>query len=170
MINRVAVILSCTFLAMVFSGCSDHHSSPEGSDMMDEMYKTDAYGEEIYIFSFNDSIYTVDEIYDISRGMSEPVEDGRFCLMAADVTYLNGGVAGYVNYPEVKNVIELKDVSPLEINLPEISSARGGLSLIKDYAEGDVLLDSYSDRAVWKDGNPCIICPGKSSAAPVCQL
>jgi hypothetical protein len=60
------------------------------------------------------------------------MKDGGFYKLTADVKYLNGGVAGYVNYPDIKNVSNCEEISPLDLHLPSITEKRYGLCLIGD--------------------------------------
>jgi hypothetical protein len=118
----------------------------------DQMFNKDVAGAELYVFQYDGSTYTVDTCYTVDNfGM--PLEDGCFYKVVADVRYLNGGVAGYVNYPEIKQVTSCEQVSPFEMGLPSTEDAVYGVTLIGDYADGDVLLYEMGKIAVWKDGS-----------------
>jgi hypothetical protein len=90
--------------------------------------------------------------YHYSVYIADDLEDGHFYKVKADVTYLNGGIAGYVDYPQIENVISYEEVSPFDMGLPSTVDKRYGLTLIGDYADGDVLYYSITTKAVWKDG------------------
>ena len=110
------------------------------------------YGAELYIFQYGDRAFLVDSRDSISTWGFD-LRDGGFYKIVADVTFLNGGIAGYVNYPEIKSITSCDEVSPFEIDLPSIEEDGFGLLLIGDYADGDVLLRSRNGNAVWKDGS-----------------
>ena len=139
------VILSVILLG----GCG---RKPVSSGTTDEMFEQTQENAEIYVFMFEDRIYTVDTIDEISTAAGESMKDGGFYKLTADVTYLNGGVAGYVNYPKIKRVSKCEEISPLELNLPDITKKRYGLCKIGDYADGDIFLNEYGKIAVWQDG------------------
>ena len=117
------------------------------------MYYTDKMNDEFYVFQLDDETVTVDGFYGVDIGWGEPLRDGAFYKVIADVTYLNGGIGGYVNYPEIKSVSSYEEVSPFDIGLPTIEEKAYGLLLIGDYGDGDILLREYRTRAVWKDGH-----------------
>lgn len=107
---------------------------------------------EILAFQFDGRPMTLDYFYDLDGYYGEDLRDGGFYKIVADVELLNGGVAGYVDYPEIKAVTSVEEVSPLDLGLPSIDESTYGLALIGDYADGDVLLNIYQAIAVWKDG------------------
>ncbi|MBP5279990.1 MAG: hypothetical protein J6Z03_05865 [Erysipelotrichaceae bacterium] len=138
-------------LLSVFILCSCQKETiihPEPSDVM---YSDRKDGEVVYVFQMDGEIYMIDPAYRIDY-FGTDLEDGKFYELTADITYLNGGVAGYVNFPEINNVISCKEISPFDLDLPDIKTQRYGLTLIGDYAEGDIFLHEYMKKAVWKDG------------------
>lgn len=116
------------------------------------MWRTEAVGETIDLFCFNGQLYTVDGCESISAPIDQEPKDGEFYRIVADVTYLNGGIAGYVNYPEIKYVNSCKKISVSDLNLPSITEKLYGLTRIGDYADGDLFLCEFCGYAVWKDG------------------
>lgn len=160
--SKGAVVLAASFaLALALFGCG---SKPAEKDVVvdsgsgtqtqtDEMFNKRADGAELYVFQFDGRTKTVKDFYEVSAASAEPLRDGGFYRLVADVNYLNGGVAGYVDYPEIRSVRSCTEVSPLDIGLPTISEQPYGLTLIGDYADGDVLLNSQTTMAVWKDGD-----------------
>ena len=123
------------------------------STSTDEMFSERANDARLRVFVMDDRTRTVDTLDEITVPGEKPLEEGHFYNVVADVTYLNGGVAGYVNYPEVERVKSCNDVSPLDMGLPALEPNTYGLLLIGDYADGDVLLRAYGKAAVWKDGS-----------------
>ncbi|MBR3313272.1 MAG: hypothetical protein IKG18_03950 [Atopobiaceae bacterium] len=81
-------------------------------------------------------------------------EGGEAVEVVADVTYLNGGVAGYVDYPQVNSIAGCEEVAPDELDLPKLEETRYGLVRIGDYAEGELLFHEARHcrclgRATW---------------------
>lgn len=121
-------------------------------DSTDQMFDKHVDGAEFYVFQIDGKTMTADGYrYEVGL-MGEPLDDG-FYKVVADVTYLNGGIAGYVNYPQIEYVQSCEEVSPLEIDLPALDKKSHGLMRIGDYADADVLLAGYDTIAVWKDGS-----------------
>ena len=65
--------------------------------------------------------YMIDSAYEIQL-YGEDLTDGCFYELTADITYLNGGVAGYVDFPQIDRVISCKEISPFDLNLPDITN------------------------------------------------
>ena len=118
----------------------------------DEMFNERVDGARLRVFVIDGRSKTVDTLDEVDVASEKELEEGHFYDVVADVTYLNGGIAGYVNYPEIERVTSCEDVSPLEMGLPALEPDKYGLMLIGDYADGDVLLRSYGKAAVWKAG------------------
>ncbi len=118
-------------------------------DWLYEEHKSDA---TIYVFQMDGRTYTVDGIYEVDLYMYDSLSDGCFYEVVADVTFLNGGVAGYVDYPKIESIISCDEISPFELNLPSVKEKRYGLISIGDYADGDIFLNEYGKMAVFKDG------------------
>ena len=134
------MFLCVIFPAVLLCGCG-RKPKVSTSGTTDEMFTDTQYDAKIYAFMYEDRVYTVDSIYEIKTYAAESMKNGGFYKLTADVNYLNGGVAGYVNYPEIKDVSECEEISPLDLNLPSITKSRYGLCLIGDYADGDIFLN-----------------------------
>ena len=150
----IMTMLAALVLAFALVGCAEEEPvvDVEGNQT-DEMFSDDVAGDELYVFQIDDQSIAIGEMfYTVDIITSTPMRDGGFYHVVADVTYLNGGVAGYVDYPEVGSVSSCEEVSPLDIGLPSIHDKSYGLLLIGDYADGDVLFREMGVRAVWKDG------------------
>ena len=76
---------------------------------------------------------------------------GHFYHAIADVDYLNGGIAGYYNYPEVQRVLSVKEVPASDVSMPTVKEQSYGVVRLDGYAEGDYLLNEYGNAAVLKD-------------------
>ncbi|MBQ9068521.1 MAG: hypothetical protein IJ131_05575 [Eggerthellaceae bacterium] len=78
----------------------------------DEMFSELKYDATIEVFKQDGVVYTAEYEYEIPElsGYSE-LEDGKRYLLTADITFLNGGVAGYVDYPQIENVINIEEIS-----------------------------------------------------------
>lgn len=151
-----AVLAGAVLLSMCLAGCG---RSPEpepveiAGDVTDEMWEDEVTGDTICVFVMDGETYTADSnLYEVDVYGAQPLEDGSFYELTADVTYLNGGVAGYVDFPEIGQIHSCEEISPLDLGLPDITENRYGLLLIGDYAEGDVFLGRNRLGAVWKDG------------------
>ena len=125
---------------------------PIESTSTDEMFNERVRDAQLRVFVIDGRSKTVDTLDEVDVASEKELEEGHFYDVVADVTYLNGGIAGYVNYPEIERVTSCEDVSPLEMGLPALEPDKYGLMLIGDYADGDVLLRAYGKAAVWKDG------------------
>ena len=147
-------VLSCSLFGCACSLLPSHENTVVEIDTgtSDQMYEDEVTGLELYVFQIDGAVLTTDYFYDINVG-GEPLRDGGFYRIVVDATLLNGGVAGYVDYPEISHVTSCEEISPLEMGLSPIESGAYGLSLIGDYADGDVLLNLYSVKGVWKDGS-----------------
>ena len=153
--SAIRIILGLTLAAFLLCGCGRGSSGPTvRPGTTDEMWGNEVDDAEIYAFMYEGRVYTADTIDEINPYDATPyMKDGGFYKLTADVKYLNGGVAGYVNYPDIKNVSNCEEISPLDLHLPSITEKRYGLCLIGDYADGDIYLNEYGKIGVWKDGS-----------------
>jgi len=148
LVNRRRMILLSILFFLCLSACSKPKELEESTDMMDVDRKEE---EHIYIFQMDGHTYTMEEMYEVNIYDRE-LEEGSFYELIADVEYLNGGIAGYVDFPDIRRIIDCKEVSPYEIGLPTIWEKRYGLLVIGDYAQGDLFLNKMQAAAVWKQG------------------
>lgn len=152
MSNRKNILIICfLILGLFYLAACGRKDSPGIEDSTDQLFKEKKYNETVYIFQMDDRTFMIDPAYEISL-YEDRLENGRFYKLAADITYLNGGIAGYVNYPEIDDILNCEEISPFELDLPDITKNRYGLSFIGDYSEGDIFLFEYREMAVWKDG------------------
>ena len=100
------------------------------------------YGEKAILISTGESVdsHLIDDVKD--------VKDGRFYRVVADVNYLSGGIAGYYNYPEIKNVWSVKEISPKDLAIPSITEKQYGFLKLDGYKNADYLLREYGICAV----------------------
>ena len=157
----ICVMLVGVCVAMAIAGCSSQQRQvPElvddtviiDEDATDQMFSEDVYGAEFFVFQMDGESFTVDDCYPVGLMQEDSLIDGRFYKVVADVTYLNGGIAGYVNFPEVHDVHSCVEVSADELDLPSIEETPYGLVRIGDYADGDILCNDQGIKAVWMDG------------------
>lgn len=150
----IRILLVC-LLAFCLAGCGRESSKQSWTEenTTDQMYSETLSDAEIFLFQINGQIFTVENVYPIDRFINEKMEDGGFYRITADVTILNGGIAGYYNFPQIDQVKECVQVSFSDLALPEITEEQYGLVLIGDYADGDVFLHESGMRAVWNDGD-----------------
>ena len=158
-VKCLVAAIGAVMLLFALAGCAGAPSSGSGGGgdtggggITDELFRDEVRNSKLLVFVLDGKAYTVDTFYEVSIPVNEPLQEGCFYKVVADVTYLNGGVAGYVNYPQVQRVAACVEVSPFDIGLPSIEDASYGLSLIGDYADGDVLLNERFAKAVWQDG------------------
>ena len=116
------------------------------------MWSTEAGGVTIDLFCFEGKLYSVDRSESVQVYLNQEAQDGEFYRIVADVTYLNGGIAGYVNYPKIEDVTSVKKISASDLDIPSITEECYGLTRIGDYADGDLFLNSFDMMAVWKNG------------------
>lgn len=135
------------------SSTTDTVSMISDVEATDQMWKDKVADAEMYVFPYEDMVVTAFDSQSVQLPWNDPLEQGKFYKVIADVEYLNGGIAGYVNYPEIKSVSSVKEVSPFDMGLPSIKDGRYGLRLIGDYADGDVFFNEVRTMAVWKDGS-----------------
>lgn len=135
------------------SGSQKKTVEPIDDNTTDQMFNDRMENVEIGMFCIDGDAFLIDDMYTERVSYGEEYKDGHFYKAVADITYLNGGVAGYVNYPQINSIDAVKEVSPYELGLSSIADKAYGLVLIGDYADGDVLLNTYNKMAVWKDGS-----------------
>lgn len=133
--RTVLAIVCATLLAFTLAGCgglSSAESKAEPSaepksesaarsnagpgDTTDEMYSESKSAVELEVFKQDGGVFTVDghnEIPDL-KGWDN-LKDGRRYKLVADITYLNGGVAGYVDYPQIDRVISVEELPSAEL-------------------------------------------------------
>ena len=155
-LKRVPAVMMCFVLsAFLLGACGSDSPKPVtgGGSTSDEMWNELKTDQTIDIYVYDGRNLTLDGYsYDIGNVTGEALREGGFYRLKADVNYINGGVAGYVDYPEIKAVHSCEEVSPLDLNLPSITEKRYGILRIGDYAEGDVFRNEFGRMAVWKDG------------------
>ena len=159
--RHVLVAMGAVALALGMGGCLRITVDPDDgkpapveieSTQTDEMFDKTVGGSEFYVFQLGDETRETSDYHYSVDLHGEELQDGHFYKVVADVTYLNGGMAGYVDYPQIEQVISCEEVSPFDMGLPSTEDKRYGLTLIGDYADGDVLYYGITEQAVWKDG------------------
>ena len=148
---NVTLCAALTGLTLASCRSKDNVQGPSDEYSTDQMWSDVSMDETLLAFAYEDSLYTPDYMYELKIYEPEP-RDGGFYRLTADVKYINGGVAGYYNYPEIIKLHKMEEISPYEFGLPGLEEYSYGLLLIGDYADGDILLNTNIHRAVWKDG------------------
>ena len=155
--KRISVMFAVfVLLSVILAGCSGTENEEPAEDIYenttDEMFTESDPDATLYVFQIEGRTYTADEyVYEVDA-YGGNMEDGGFYKITADVDFLNGGVAGYVDYPQINEVLSCEEVSPFDLDLPSITDSVYGVTLIGDYADGDVFVNAYDKMAVWKDG------------------
>lgn len=105
-----AVVGMLLFLS-VFGGCNRVAVMKNPENSTDEMFSDSKSDAEIEVYIKGGRAYTVGMDYEIPElNGYDNLEEGRHYLLTADVTYLNGGVAGYVDYPQVERIISIEEI------------------------------------------------------------
>ena len=120
-------------------------------DATDQMYNKSVTGEPLDVVVFEGSPIILSSGYEL-KGLGEDVKEGHFYRVVADVEYLNGGIAGYVNYPDVKDIHSVKEVSIDDLQIPSIEESRSGFVRLNGYGGADYLFVGYGKSGVYKDG------------------
>ena len=142
------------FLILFISSACGNKNKPvplDDVDTTDQMYQDKIDSDKKYIFQMDQKVYMISPAYEIGY-IGRDLEEGFFYELTADIAYLNGGIAGYVDFPQIDRVIDCKKISFADIDLPDIREERYGLMKIGDYADGDVFLHEYRKLALLKDG------------------
>lgn len=94
---------------LLLIGCGRSTEEPPGTS--DEMWSESKTGEVLEVYVEDGRVYTAEYKYEIPelQGYDE-LEEGKHYKLTADVTYLNGGVAGYVDYPQIDRVISIEEI------------------------------------------------------------
>ncbi len=154
-IRKIAALAAGLLLALSLAGCWEESVKPEPvpvSDDTDQMWRERVEDAQLCVFILDGRTYTADHIYEVDAFPGEPAEDGKFYRITADVDFLNGSIAGYVDYPEIRRISRTEEISPFSLDLPDVADHPYGLSRIGEYADGDFLLNEFGRMAVWKDG------------------
>lgn len=113
--KKFFIITTCvTFMSIALAGCNrtsgtETTAHPHGGS--DEMWSESKSGAELEIFVQDGKVYTKDKEYQLTGFPGyEELEDGKNYKLTADVTFLNGGVAGYVDYPQIERVISIEEI------------------------------------------------------------
>jgi major membrane immunogen (membrane-anchored lipoprotein) len=121
--KRIAFTFGCVMLlALALIGCNGStvpETTVEPPDTTDEMWSESKTDVEIEVYVQDGHVYTAEYDYELPElaGRSDLI-DGASYLVTADVTFLNGGVAGYVDYPQIDRIISIEEIttSPHEAN------------------------------------------------------
>ena len=118
----------------------------------DVMWRTKERDVTIDLFCLDGQLYTVDTCKALYPELDRTPQDSQFYRIVADVTYVSGGLAGYTNEIEDMHEKSFNRISVSDLNIPSVTEQRYGLTRIGDYADGDLFLNAFGKRAVWKDG------------------
>ena len=102
-------------MSIALAGCNrtsgtETTAHPHGGS--DEMWSEFRNSEVLEVVKKSGRVYTTDTGYELPSlsGYNE-LEEGKVYKLIADVTLLNGGVAGYVDYPQIERVISIEEIS-----------------------------------------------------------
>ena len=108
------IMIMISMLTLTFAGCGDGSEKntteyPPGTT--DELFTESRSNVEIEVFKQEGKVYTADSEYEIPELSGNPdLVDGKHYKLIADVTFLNGGVAGYVDYPQIDRIISIEEI------------------------------------------------------------
>lgn len=138
-------------MLMTLAGCGKTTDYSEYGTV-DQIYETEEKDVTIYAFRYGDKYIETESFREIEVSNDVMPTDGAFYIITADVTYLDGGVAGYTHYPQIDRVLNSTEISIDELSFPSIEEEKYGLLSISDYADADYLLNAMGNRAVYKEG------------------
>lgn len=116
--KRKIITFACVLTAAVtIAGCGGaskkgENGYPQGTT--DELFSDSRFEETLIVYRRSDgNVYTLDSGYEIPElnGREDIRQEGTYQIIA-DVTYLNGGVAGYVDYPQIDRIISVEEIIP----------------------------------------------------------
>ena len=148
---RIMSVVLAILLVLTACGKKKQEVPIEDADTTDQMYQDRTDSDMKFIFQMDGKTYMISPAYEIGY-IGRDLEEGCFYELTADITYLNGGIAGYVDFPQIDRVIDCKKISWEDIDLPDIREKRYGLMKIGDYADGDLFVHEYRKMALLKDG------------------
>lgn len=145
--KKIITAAAClTMTAFVLAGCSGTSGTENitgTAGITDEMWKEYKANAELEVFKRDGKVYTTAYEYELpGLAGSDDMSEGKHYKLTADVTFLNGGVAGYVDYPQIERVISIEEIS--QANVTDETNETG-LSLIIDGVEMEV---------EWEDNAP----------------
>lgn len=82
----------------------------------------------------------------------DQLREGAFYRVVADVDYLNGGIAGYVDYPDIQHIYSCKEIRLDDLDLPAYGDEIYGGTFIGDWVDSDILLYCNNDAFVYRNG------------------
>lgn len=135
----------------ILTGCGINMNKIEHGTV-DAMYETKENKVTIYAFRFGEKCIETEHFYCIDMPLDKMTKDGAFYKIIADVTYLDGGVAGFMHYPDIRKVRECEEISSDELSFPSIEEEQFGLLTLGEYADADYLLKARGFAAVYKNG------------------
>lgn len=145
----IAGFISLMLLAL--TGCGTTLGT-DNLETEDRIFETQEQEVTFYAFRYGDKCIETEGFCDIEIDDDVMPTDGAFYEITADVTYLDGGVAGYAHFPQIDKVISCKEISVDDLSFPSIEEEKYGMLAIGDYADADYILISMGKRAVYKDG------------------
>ena len=83
------------------------------------MYRERLEHAKLYVYVKDGKALSADYGYGIDVHSEQELKEGSYYEGVADIDILNGGIAGYVNYPEVKRVYSCTEVAREDV--PESS-------------------------------------------------
>ena len=148
--NIILLGLAIVTLTLL-TGCGIKNSEADYG-MVDQLYEVSGNDVTLYAFRYGDKCIETENFYEIEIDESNMPKDGAFYKIEADVTFLDGGVAGFTHFPQIDKVISCSEISVEELSFPSIMDEKYGLLDIRDYADADYIFVAGGMRAVYKDG------------------
>ena len=109
-LKKIIPAIAVVMMAMCLFSCSGDITDDTSGDS-DQMWSESRSGEVIEVYMEDGRVYTADGQYELSElAAYDEIEEGGRYKVTADITYLNGGVAGYVDFPQIDRVISIERI------------------------------------------------------------
>lgn len=147
---KILIVIFLIVCVAVIAGAMLLRNS--NSLMSDAMYESKAVPATLYAFRFGDDCIETEDFYDINVPLDKIPKDGAFYKITADVSYVSGGIAGYLLKPEIVKLHKCEEISINELSFPSIEEDAYGFVSLEGYVDADYLLNMRGWTAVYKDG------------------
>lgn len=150
--NVIARLMMASFLLLTGCGLNRGGNINDGYSYPDQMFQTEENKVTLYAFRYGDKCIETEHCYEIDVPLDMMPVDGAFYEIVADVTFLDGGIAGFIHMPEIRKIRSCKEISVEELSFSSIESESYGLLELGDYCDGELLLCGQGIKAVYDNG------------------
>ena len=110
-------LCGCASTTQSSASRASNGSSASTETDTDQLYSEYIDGYTLYVVQKDDKAFDVITENTVDVPLDLIPDPDAYYKVVADVTLLNGGVAGYVDYPDVRNIISCEEISPDEVDL-----------------------------------------------------